>query len=191
MAQPDAVRISRVLLNAAAFTPKKRHEAPAMDFNNLLQNAERLFELLEARGIDYALIGGVAMLSYMEGRNTEVLDLLMEATALERLPELEVIGRDRFFVRARFGELQIDVRLSTNALFDLVWRKHTTTRRFAEREVVCATVEGLLLLKLYALPSLYRQATSPASASTRTTSPRCSTTMPPTSTRCSTFLVST
>ena len=97
------------------------------------------------------------MLSYVEGRNTEVLDLLMEATALAKLPELEVIGRDRFFVRARFGELQIDVLLSTNALFDLVRRNCTTRRRFAEHEVVCATVEGLLLLKLYALPSLYRQ----------------------------------
>ena len=27
----------------------------------------------------------------------------------------------------------------------------------SEREIVCATVEGLLLLKLFALPSLYRQ----------------------------------
>ncbi|MBC8044712.1 MAG: hypothetical protein IAF08_14845 [Rhizobacter sp.] len=26
-----------------------------------------------------------------------------------------------------------------------------------EREIKCATVEGLMLLKLYALPSLYRQ----------------------------------
>ena len=157
MAQPDAVRISHVLWNAATFNPKKRCEVPAMDFNDLLRNVERLFELLEARGIDYALVGGVAMLSYVEGRNTEVLDLLMEKATLAKLPELEVIGRDRFFVRARFGELQIDVLLSTNALFDLVRREYTARRRFAEREVVCATVEGLLLLKLYALPSLYRQ----------------------------------
>ena len=157
MAQPKAVRIGHVLLNAAAFNPKKLRERPGTDFNDLLQNVERLFERLEARGIDYALVGGAAMLSYVEGRNTERLDLLMEATALEQLPELEVIGRDRFFVRAHFGELQIDILPNTNALFDLVRRHYTTRRRFAEREVVCATVEGLLLLKLYALPSLYRQ----------------------------------
>jgi hypothetical protein len=30
-------------------------------------------------------------------------------------------------------------------------------QRFDEREITTATVEGLLLLKLYALPSLYRQ----------------------------------
>lgn len=157
MAKPNAVQISHVLLNAAAFNPKKLREVPAMDFNDLLRSVERLFELLEVRGIDYALVGGVAMLSYVEGRNTEDLDLLMEEAALEKLPELEIIGRDRFFIRARFGGLQIDVLLSTNALFDLVRRRYTTRQHFAEREVVCATVEGLLLLKLYALPSLYRQ----------------------------------
>lgn len=30
-------------------------------------------------------------------------------------------------------------------------------RPYVERDIRCATVEGLLLLKLYALPSLYRQ----------------------------------
>jgi hypothetical protein len=34
---------------------------------------------------------------------------------------------------------------------------HTTSKRFVEQEIVCVTVEGLILLKLYALPSLYRQ----------------------------------
>ena len=36
-------------------------------------------------------------------------------------------------------------------------REHTIRQRFVEREIPCATVEGLLLLKLFALPSLYRQ----------------------------------
>jgi hypothetical protein len=42
-------------------------------------------------------------------------------------------------------------------LFDKVRKSHITTKRFVERDIPCATVEGLLLLKLYALPSLYRQ----------------------------------
>ena len=41
--------------------------------------------------------------------------------------------------------------------FGLVRRRHATRERFVEREIVCATVEGLLLLKLFALPTLYRQ----------------------------------
>ena len=47
--------------------------------------------------------------------------------------------------------------LTSNPLFDKVRRSYTTTQRFVERDIPCATVEGLILLKLYALPSLYRQ----------------------------------
>ena len=35
--------------------------------------------------------------------------------------------------------------------------KHARRESFVERSIVCATVEGLLILKLFALPSLYRQ----------------------------------
>jgi hypothetical protein len=34
---------------------------------------------------------------------------------------------------------------------------YSAVQRFLDREIPLATVEGLLLLKLYALPSLYRQ----------------------------------
>lgn len=47
--------------------------------------------------------------------------------------------------------------MTRNPLFEKVRRRHATTGHFIERDVPCATVEGLLLLKLYALPSLYRQ----------------------------------
>jgi hypothetical protein len=38
-----------------------------------------------------------------------------------------------------------------------VQNEYSATGRFLEREIPFATVEGLILLKLYALPSLYRQ----------------------------------
>ena len=50
------------------------------------------------------------------------------------------------------------MRLTSNPLFDEVRKGYTTSKRFVEQEIVCVTVEGLILLKLYALPSLYRQA---------------------------------
>ena len=46
----------------------------------------------------------------------------------------------------------------TNPLFAKVEKNYTTTKQFMDRKIRCATVEGLLLLKLFALPSLYRQA---------------------------------
>ena len=47
--------------------------------------------------------------------------------------------------------------LTSNSLFEKVRRSYTTTQRFVEQDIPCASVEGLILLKLYALPSLYRQ----------------------------------
>jgi len=61
------------------------------------------------------------------------------------------------FARGKFGELQIDILLTKNPLFAEVEKNYTTTKQFMDRKIRSATVEGLLLLKLFALPSLYRQ----------------------------------
>ncbi len=128
-----------------------------MNADSLPESVERLFGLLHGREVDYLLVGGVAMLGYVEGRNTEDIDVILAASDLERLPEIAVEDRDADFARGTFERLRVDMLLTANPLFEEVGKRHATSVRFAEREVPCATVEGLLLLKLYALPSLYRQ----------------------------------
>ncbi len=116
-----------------------------------------LFTLLRERRTPYLLVGGIAMLRYIEGRNTEVIDLLMSLPSLQQLPEITVEERDEYFIRGRFRSVRVDVLLTANALFAEVQQGFGTTHRFAELDVATATPEGLVLLKLYALPSLYRQ----------------------------------
>lgn len=128
-----------------------------MHADSLLTQVERLFDLLASRKTNYVLAGGVALLTYVEGRNTQDIDLIMALPSLEKLPEIEIESQDMYFVRGRFGELQIDVLLTRNPLFDRVAKKYSAEKRFLDRRIRCATVEGLLLLKLFALPSLYRQ----------------------------------
>lgn len=128
-----------------------------MAAETLLETVDRLFALLAAREVEYVLVGGIALLQYVEGRNTADVDLIMAMESLARLPEIEVTSQDPDFARCRFGALQIDVLLTRNPLFAAVTHRHQTRRAFAEREIPCATVEGLVLLKLFALPSLYRQ----------------------------------
>lgn len=94
---------------------------------------------------------------YVEGRNTQDLDLLMVVSSLEKLPELKIKSQDMYFVRADYQELQIDVLLTKNPLFKKVHEKYSSVQLFLNRNIPIATVEGLLLLKLYALPSLYKQ----------------------------------
>lgn len=107
--------------------------------------------------IDYVLVGGIALLQYVEGRNTEDIDLIMGLASLERLPELNIETRDNDFARGAFAALRVDILLTSNALFNEVRKRYSSKQQFVEEEIPCATVEGLVLLKLYALPSLYRQ----------------------------------
>lgn len=93
----------------------------------------------------------------MEGRNTQDIDVIMTLPSLTKLPEIKIESQDMYFARGTYGQLQIDILLTKNPLFAKVEKDYTTTKQFMDRTIRCATVEGLILLKLFALPSLYRQ----------------------------------
>ncbi len=122
-----------------------------------VEAVKRLFALLAAREIDYVLVGGIALLYYVEGRNTEDLDLVLSVKDLDKLPEVEIVERDVYFARGEFEGVRVDFLLTNNPLFRRVQEEYATRVQFLEQEVSLGTVEGLLLLKMYALPSLYRQ----------------------------------
>jgi hypothetical protein len=128
-----------------------------MNADSLLAQVDQLFNLLESRQVDYVLVGGIAMLTYVEGRNTQDIDLIMTLPSLSRMPEIIIESQDMYFSRGKFGELQIDILLTKHPLFARVESNYTTSRQFHDRLIRCATVEGLILLKLFSLPSLYRQ----------------------------------
>ena len=152
----SSVQIGNVIRNAVAFNIKN-WLGGSMNSDSLIQSVQDLFSVLEQRKIDYVLVGGIALLHYVEGRNTQDLDLLMSLSSVEKLPELKISSQDIYFVRANYGELDIDVLLTKNPLFKKVHSKYSNEQRFLDRNIPIATVDGLLLLKLYALPSLYRQ----------------------------------
>ncbi len=150
------VHIGDVIRNAIVFNFGSSLGGAVMT-DNLLQTVSRLFALLDERQIEYLLVGGIALLQYVEGRNTQDIDLIVAVSSVEKLPEIQIVEQNEDFARGQFGELQIDLLLTRNPLFDKVKRGYATTHQFVEQAIPCATVEGLLLLKLYALPSLYRQ----------------------------------
>jgi hypothetical protein len=117
----------------------------------------QLFTQLKNRWVRHVLVGGVAMLKYIDGRNTDDIDLLMSVESLAHLPEIKIEGRNPDFATGRFRSVRIVLLLTSNPVFRLVQDTYATMHRFHELEVPCATVEGLVLLKLYALPSLHVQ----------------------------------
>jgi hypothetical protein len=153
---PNTVHIGNVIRYAIVFNFRKP-DAEVMNAEALLEAVAQLFTLLHERQIDYLLVGGVAMLQYVQGRNTEDIDLLISVSSLQALPEIAITSQENNFARGTFAMLQIDFLLTRNPFFAMVQRRYATIKPFRERDMPCATVEGLLLLKLYALPSLYRQ----------------------------------
>lgn len=149
----EPVDIGEVVRNARVFNLKRA----AVNESDLLAAVDELFDLLEARQVSYVLVDGIALLRYIEGRNTEDIDLIVALAALQQLPEIGILEQSEYFAQGQLGALRIDFWLTRNRLFAYVQRTLTTVQDFAGRRVRCATVEGLLLLKLYALPSLYRQ----------------------------------
>jgi len=150
------IHIGNVIHNALVFNFKKCY-GNTMNADSLFQTVDQLFVLLQERNIKYLLVGGIAILQYVQGRNTEDIDLILSTSSLQKLPEITITSQDEDFARGTFENLQIDFLLTRNPLFARVQRGYATIQSFQERDIPCATVEGLLLLKLYALPSLYRQ----------------------------------
>ena len=158
-------RLAQVLLDAWEADPRRWMNPPQQLREGELskptmpvpQDAMDLFRLLHERRVDYLLVGGMAMLTYVKGRNTKDVDLLMSVSALEKLPELKIEDRNDFFARGKFKSIQVDLLLTDNPLFKNVAEKFATAHQFEEMKVPVATVEGLIVLKLYSLPSLYRQ----------------------------------
>ena len=151
------VRIGEVLHDAWAFDPKTWHGHQMGVAEDVTPVVELLFDLLEERHIDYALVGGLAVLHYLPGRNTKDIDLIMAPSGLDALPEVTVKSRYETFANARFAGVRLDLLLTNNPLFAKVLRAYTAVEQVDDRPIPCATVEGLVLLKLYALPSLNRR----------------------------------
>jgi len=149
--------IGQILLNAHVFKLAARNHEELMNLESIPQSVEKLFALLAERRVDFVLVGGLALLQHVPGRNTEDIDLILAASAIPQLPELSMKGGEGFFRLARYEGLRVDLLLSENPLFQHVHDQHTEPRQILGRTIPCATPAGLVLMKLYALPSLYRQ----------------------------------
>ncbi|MFY9821714.1 MAG: hypothetical protein WAM82_10035 [Thermoanaerobaculia bacterium] len=109
--------IGKVVRNARVFK-FRNPQGGSLNDSALLEAVARLFALLDERGIDYLLVGGIALLQYVEGRNTEDIDLIMALSSLERLPELRKVSQEDDFARADFAGLQIDLLLAHSGRFE-------------------------------------------------------------------------
>ncbi len=127
------------------------------DESALLEAMRSIIRALDLQGIPHVLVGGLALIQYVEGRNTRDIDLILAAKDLGRIPGFVLRECNDMFASGECGSLRIDVLLADHEFFAEVARVHSEIRQFKDGQLRCATPEGILLLKLFALPSLYRQ----------------------------------
>src|SRR5271154_4424926 len=117
-----------VVLGPAAWGREPMPEAHmAADIEDRLKSQLiGLFKILHERKIPYVLVGGIAMLTYINGRNTDDVDLVLSVESLSLLPEIVISDQNREFARGKFGALLVDFLLTDNPLFKLVEQKYAT-----------------------------------------------------------------
>jgi hypothetical protein len=113
--------------------------------------------LMQQRNVPFVIVGGIALLQYVPGRNTEDLDIILAAPRLLAIPELLVAERNDMFAQAEFKGLRIDVLFCEHPFFNRIAAEFSVALPYSVGLLRTATIEGLILLKLFALPSLYRE----------------------------------
>jgi hypothetical protein len=121
------------------------------------ESVEALLSQLGEKGIPFVIVGGIAVLQYVSGRNTEDIDLILASETLAEIRGIKVQDQNDMFARCEFHGLQVDILFSEHPLFRLVMDHFSVSRDYDSQSYATATIDGLILLKLYALPSLYRQ----------------------------------
>lgn len=154
---PDLVDIGQTLLNAAVFDLKTNANRSLSEFQMIPQHVEEFLDLLAEHEIDFVLVGGLAMLSHVEGRNTQDIDLIVGLREIRELPDLEIREHDEHFALANYKTLRVDILRTENRFFRAIKTNFSGMKAFAQHRVPCATPLGLILMKLFALPALYRQ----------------------------------
>ena len=112
---------------------------------------------LSSSGIPHLLVGAMAMLQHVDGRTTRHIDLILALEDMEKLSGFLLEERNEWFATGTIGPLRIDLLFTANPLFADVMANHAVTKTLLDVPIRCATPEGIILLKLFALPSLYRQ----------------------------------
>lgn len=139
------------------------HPASNTGITAMIDTAQLMsfIRLLEARGIEYALVGGAALLTMDDcQRPMDAFDFIIAKADIDQVSVVQLEGNDRNFGRYSYQGTRIDALYRDNPIFEYVMKNCLDSAVIEGKEMVRATPEGIVLLKLYALPSLYQQGRS-------------------------------
>ena len=109
--------------------------------------------LLESREIPFVIVGGIAL-----SCSTSPARRHRTWTSID--PAAHRVGHSEhsaMFATGEFSELRVDILFAEHPVFELVAKEFAEAMDYQVGRLPTATIDGLILLKLFALPSLYRQ----------------------------------
>ncbi len=155
--QPPEPRVLHDVTDPASVIREAEVPYGSPDGSGLTQATSDFLCNLNEQRIPHLLVGAMAMLQHIDGRPTRDIDLIIALKDLEKLPDYQLEERNEWFATGTIGPVRVDLLFTENPLFSEVLTNHAETRTLLGTPIRCATAEGIILLKLFALPSLYRQ----------------------------------
>lgn len=155
--ESDKACIKEIIYSANAFNTQNWLNGYKMNPDNLPKSVDNFLKLLAENKIDIVIVGGIALLAYMQDRNTQDLDLIISRTDFAKIsPALNILESDDNFANCETADgLKVDFLFTDNAIFNYVKKVFCQKRAYQEGSFFIATVEGLVLMKLYAWADLY------------------------------------
>lgn len=154
---PAVIDIADVVHKGVSFRWQNKSLTELMSDSRIPQDVNSFLDALLEAAVPYVLVGGIALLQYIESRNTEDIDFILALKDAEKIQGLELQEINEFFARGKFQSLTVDILRAENPFFHFIQSTEQCEAAFLGRSLHTATAKGLALLKLYALPSLYRQ----------------------------------
>ena len=121
------------------------------------RDALALFRALDDGGVNYSVVGRLAMNACFGNREVSDIEVLVSGRALKLIPDLHVERQTNFFAYAQYCQIRVVAYLTENQFFEEVRSEFETRLPIAGMEVSVATAEGLIALNLYAVHWLNRQ----------------------------------
>ncbi len=155
--ETDKVCIKEIIYSANAFNTQNWLNGNKMNPDNLPKSVDNFLKLLAQNKIDIVIVGGIALRYYIKTRHKEDLDLIISRADFAKIsPTLNILESDDNFANCETTDgLKVDFLFTDNAIFSYVKKAFCQKRTYQEGSFFIATVEGLVLMKLYAWADLY------------------------------------
>lgn len=150
--------ICQSIYDANAFNIQNWKNGFPIDYDMLPELVIKFLNLLEEKQVDFAIVGGIAYLAYIQDRNTKDLDILISVKELDKIIDyVEVTNKDVNFTNALFEGMRVDFLKTSNSIFEYVKKHETTEYNFEEGLFPVATINGLILMRFDAIIDLYQK----------------------------------